>query len=62
MAQLEMNFAVEEVSAPTKIDHKTIFTTVKTGDQTKTLLFCTLEFISGIVIIMFIFSRKKKGE
>lgn len=62
MAQLEMNFAVEEASTPTKTNHKTIFTTVKTGDQTKTLLFCALEFISGILIILFVFSRKKKGE
>lgn len=66
MAQLEMNFAVENVSNPAvtvnKIEHKNVYSTVKTGDSTNILWYCALGLVSGLLLIILAIFFKKKSK
>ena len=66
MAQLEMNFAVENVSNPAvtvnKIEHKNVYSTVKTGDSTNILWYCALVLVSGLLLIILAIFFKKKSK
>lgn len=65
LARLQMNFAVEKVSANTSTT--TVVRTVKTGDTTQLALFSLLALISGLVLLvsatkMMKKRRRQKGE
>lgn len=68
LAKLQMKFAVEKVSeGGTTTTNRIIKQVVKTGDTSKTLLFCGLALASGIVLLIFGIiamkkKRKRKGE
>lgn len=66
MAQIEMNFAVETVKNPAitvdKTEHKNIFTTVKTGDNTNILIYCALGLVSGLLLVSLALFFKKKDQ
>lgn len=64
LAKLQMTFAVEKVTVTTVIDKpepdKIITNVVQTGDHAKTLLFCTLTLVSGVVLLFFAVSSMKR--
>lgn len=66
MAQLQMNFAAETVKNPAvtvnKTEHKNIYSTVKTGDNTNILLYCVLGLLSGLLLIFLAIFFKKKSK
>ena len=73
MAKLQMNFAVEKVTAEVEYRpgdpikktevQKVARTDPKTGDQTKVIGLCAVALVSGLVLLFFgITSMKKKRK
>lgn len=69
LAELQMNFAVEEVAeATTTTVNRVIRQTVKTGDQAPLMFFSFLALVSGLILLgagIYVMNqkrRRKKGE
>ena len=63
LAKLQMNFAAEKVAAGgTETRNRTVYSTVKTGDTAKVLLFSVLALISGLALLAYVVFIMKKNQ